>query len=152
MQTIFQLPQMCKDDAAAFQAEVDRFKNGEISAPEFRSFRVPMGIYEQREADTYMLRVRFPAGGVLPHQMQKLADVSRKYGNGVLHVTSRQDIQVHQVLVDDIAPAIADLYEAGLSTRGGGGNTVRNISGCYDAGVCADEAFDPTAHAVALSE
>ncbi|MEE8452991.1 MAG: sulfurtransferase TusA family protein [Thermoguttaceae bacterium] len=152
MQTIFQLPDICKDDAATFQAEVDRFKSGETSGPEFRSFRVPMGVYEQREPDTFMLRVRFPAGSVLPHQMQKLADVSRKYGNGVLHVTSRQDIQVHQVLVDDIAPAIGDLYEAGLSTRGGGGNTVRNISGCYDAGVCADEAFDPTGHAVALSE
>ena len=109
MQTIFHVPEIFKQDSDRFQEEVQRFKDGSISATEFRSFRVPMGVYEQRQPDTFMLRVRFPAGGVLPHQMRVLGDVSRKYGNGVLHVTTRQDIQVHRVLIDDVPPAFVAL-------------------------------------------
>ena len=152
MQNIFRLPEEFRDDASLFQREAERFKSGELSPAEFRSFRVPMGVYEQRESDTYMLRVRFPAGGVLPHQMRALAEVARKYGNGVAHVTTRQDIQIHRVLVDDIHLAFAELQAAGLSSRGGGGNTVRNITACHDAGVCPDEVFDTSPYAVGLSE
>jgi sulfite reductase (ferredoxin) len=152
VQTIFHLPEVFGEDANRFREETERFKRGAMSAAEFRSYRVPMGVYEQREADTYMLRVRFPAGGVLPHQMRTLAEVARKYGNGVLHVTTRQDIQVHRVLIDDVPRAFEELYAAGLSTRGGGGNTVRNITACHDAGVCPDEVFDPSGYAIALSE
>ena len=152
MSTIFKLPEVFRDDAERFLEQTERFKSGEISSPEFRSFRVPWGVYEQREADTYMLRVRFPAGGVMPDQLRTLAKAARAYGDGVLHVTSRQDIQIHRVLVDDIHKAFRDLWAAGLSTRGGGGNTVRNITGCHDAGVCTGEVFDPSPHALALTE
>jgi sulfite reductase (ferredoxin) len=152
VQTIFRIPEAFKDDANLFREEIARFRSGALSAAEFRSFRVPMGVYEQRESDTYMLRVRFPAGGVLPEQMRALARAARKHGNGVLHVTTRQDIQVHRVLLDDVPPAFEELALAGLSTRGGGGNTVRNITACHDAGVCPDEVFDPSDHAVAVTE
>jgi sulfite reductase (ferredoxin) len=152
MQTIFHLPEIFREDSAWFKQQTERFHSGAVSAAEFRSFRVPLGVYEQREAETFMLRVRFPAGGVLPHQMRALAAVSRRYGDGVLHVTTRQDIQVHRVLLDDVHQALAELYDAGLSTRGGGGNTVRNICGCPDAGVCPNEVLDVTAYVVALTE
>ncbi len=152
MQTIVHLPEIFADDSRRFAEEIQRLNSGEISFTQFRSYRVPLGVYEQREADTYMLRVRFPAGGVLPPQMRVLADASRKYGNGVLHVTTRQDIQIHRVLIDDVPPAFTDLWAAGLSTRGGGGNTVRNIVGCHNAGVCRGELFDVSPHAVALTE
>jgi sulfite reductase (ferredoxin) len=152
VQVIFQLPEAFKDDAERFRDETDKLRTGAVSATEFRSFRVPLGVYEQREPDTYMLRVRFPAGGVLPDQMRALASVSRNYGNGVLHVTTRQDIQVHGVRLDDIPAAFQVLYAAGLSTRGGGGNTVRNITACHDAGVCPEEEFDAAPYAIALSE
>jgi len=152
MQTTFRLPDKLKEDMDRFKAESERFKKGEISYAEFRSFRVPQGVYEQREEGVFMLRVRFPAGGVLPYQMRTLASVSRKYGNGVLHVTTRQDIQIHRVALDDVHPALVKLYGSGLSTKGGGGNTVRNITACYDAGVCAQEVFDVTPYALALTE
>jgi len=152
MQTLFHLPPTLPEDLNRLREEVERFKNGSISQAEFRAFRVPQGIYEQRKEGTHMLRVRFPAGGVLPHQMRALARVSRQYGNGVLHVTTRQDIQVHDVLLDSLHPALVELYEAGLSTKGGGGNTVRNIVACFDTGVCPLEAFDVAPHAVALTE
>ncbi len=140
------------EDAARFRAEVDRFRRGEVSAAEFRVFRVPMGIYEQREDGTYMIRVRFPAGVIRPGNLRALAAASRNRGNGVLHVTTRQEVQIHRVRLDDVHPALEDLARAGLSTRGGGGNTVRNITACVDAGVCAREAFDVTPWAVALTE
>ena len=152
MQTIFRLPETLRDDLNRFKEEIERFENGTTSSAEFRSFRVPQGVYEQREEGTFMLRVRLAAGGVLPHQMRTLASVSRRYGNGILHATTRQDIQVHSVPLDGIHPALVELYSAGLSTKGGGGNTVRNITACYDAGVCAQEAFDVTPYAVALTE
>ena len=152
MQTIYNLPENIKDDLGRFREEVKQFKNGTTSPAEFRTFRVPQGVYEQREEGIFMLRARLAAGGVLPHQMRTLASVSRKYGNGILHATTRQDIQIHRVTIDDIHPALMELYSVGLSTKGGGGNTVRNITACYDAGVCDQEAFDVAPYAVAVTE
>ena len=152
MQTIFNLPKTLPEDLKKFKQETARFKKGEISPAEFRAFRVPQGVYEQREEGAFMLRVRLPAGAVLPHQMRTLASVARKHGNGILHVTTRQDIQVHRVALDRIHPALLELYGAGLSTKGGGGNTVRNVTACYHAGVCAREAFDVAPYAIALTE
>ena len=151
MDPIFNLPETFKEDAKRFEKESARFRCGEVSAAEFRSFRVPMGVYEQRENDTFMLRVRCPAGGVWPQQMKTLAKVAREVGNGVLHVTTRQDIQIHRVLLKDIPQAFARLYASGLSTRGGGGNTVRNIMASCDSGIAGEESFDVTPHAVALT-
>jgi sulfite reductase (ferredoxin) len=152
MDRAYDLPLDAQADLDRFGQEIAKFTRGETSAAEFRVFRVPRGVYEQRESDTYMLRARCPAGMVLPHQMRALAAASKRYGNGVLHVTTRQDVQVHRVLLKDIHPALTELYAAGVSTKGGGGNTVRNITGCHDAGVCPEEVFDPSPYAVAVTE
>lgn len=72
-------------DLEQFRQETDRFRQGAVSAAEYRSFRVPRGVYEQREADTYMLRARCPAGAVLPHQLRALASVSRRRQHGPEH-------------------------------------------------------------------
>ena len=152
MQSTYELPSTLAADLEKLREQTGRFASGEISATEYRSFRVPQGVYEQRQDGTFMLRVRLPAGGVLPHQMRKLADVARRFGSGRLHVTTRQDIQVHDVSLENIHPALLELYSAGLSSKGGGGNTVRNIIACPDAGVCAEEIFDVTPHAIALTE
>jgi sulfite reductase (ferredoxin) len=149
---VYDLPKDAQADLDRFGQEIEKFQRGETSAAEFRVFRVPRGVYEQRESDTYMLRARCPAGMVLPHQIRALAAASKRYGNGILHITTRQDVQVHRVLLKDIHPALLELHAAGVSTKGGGGNTVRNITGCYDAGVCAEEVFDPTPYAVAVTE
>ena len=149
---ICRLPESQAADLEAMRTKAAQFKARELAGPEFKAFRVPFGVYEQRKEGAYMLRVRFPAGGVLPHHMRALAEVSRKHGNGTLHVTTRQNIQVHSVPVDNIHPALTLLAEAGLSTKGGGGNTVRNVTACHDAGVCAEECFDVSPYAVALTE
>jgi sulfite reductase (ferredoxin) len=152
MQSTYDLPDALQEDLDRFREEVARFKEGATSSAEFRAFRVPQGVYEQRDEGSFMLRVRFPAGGLLPGQMRALAAAARQYGNGLLHVTTRQDVQVHAVPLENIHAALVALYEAGLSTKGGGGNTVRNVTACCDAGVCAREEFDVAPYAVALTE
>jgi sulfite reductase (ferredoxin) len=149
---VWQTPPSVPEDLAAFERNVSEFKAGTISPTQFQVFRVPQGVYEQRESGTYMLRVRLPAGVVTPPQLRQLAAVARQFGDGVLHVTTRQDIQIHRVPVESIHAALVALAKVGLSTKGGGGNTVRNITGCANAGVCRNEAFDVTPHVIALTE
>jgi len=141
-----------------FDAELDRlrdaiedFRAGRISDVQFRAVRVPMGVYEQRQSGQFMLRARCPAGVTTPQGLARLAEVSAAFGNGVLHVTTRQDIQVHRVALEAIDPALRRLAAAGVSTRGGGGNTVRNITVCTHAGVCTDELFDVSPSATEVS-
>ncbi|HEY3297580.1 MAG TPA: nitrite/sulfite reductase, partial [Armatimonadota bacterium] len=111
-----------------------------------------MGIYEQRENDTYMVRIRGAAGIFLPYQVKLIADLAEEFGDGIVHVTTRQDLQIHRVLIQDTPLILERLIDSGLSTRGGGGNTVRNISACPHAGICRGEAFDVTPYALALTE
>ena len=136
----------------SFEKTVSEFKAGSVSEAEFRAIRVPLGIYEQRESGTYMLRVRCAAGGMTPAHLRRLGEVSARWGNGLLHVTTRQEFQVHRVPLDSVLPALRSLAEAGLSTLGGGGNTVRNITACRESGVCRDEVFDVSPYAVAATE
>ena len=149
---LYRSPESLAEDIHKLREMTEAFQAGTLPEARYRAARVPMGIYEQREGGKYMLRVRLPAGGVLPHQMRALAGVSQQFGDGVLHVTTRQDIQVHRVGLDAIHPALLALCEAGLSTKGGGGNTVRNITACPDSGVCPNEAFDVTPYVVAVTE
>ena len=135
-----------------FENAVARFKSGAINEGQFRIIRVPAGVYEQRENGTYMLRVRFPAGGATAAHLRRLGEVSARFGNGLLHVTTRQEFQIHRVPLDAIVPALRALAEAGLSSKGGGGNTVRNLTACVDSGVCRDQVFDVTPCVVAVTE
>jgi len=151
-QSIYELPASLRDDLEQMGQMSAQFQQGTIAAPRFQAFRVPQGVYEQRESGTYMLRVRLPAGILLPAQLRRAAEVATTYGNGTLHFTSRQDLQIHGVRLEGIHPALVQLADGGLSTKGGGGNTVRNIAACHRAGICADETFDVTPHVVQLTE
>ncbi len=146
------LPDSLGDDLAQFREMTEQFASGDISAEQYKAFGVPQGVYEQRKDGQFMLRMRLTAGVVTPEQMRALADAAEKHGSGVLHATTRQDIQVHGVPLDGICPALTDLAEAGLAAKGGGGNAVRNISACSQAGVCPYQVFDVTGHAAALTE
>ena len=152
MSGLSELPAGLSADLDAIRAETERLRAGTSSVDASRSFLASQGIYEERQGGTFMLRVRLPAGVAPPAQMRALAEVSRTRANGVLHVTTRQDVQIHGVALDSIPPALEALRAAGLATKGGGGDTVRNVTACVDAGVCADEAFDVTPYAVALTE
>ncbi|MHC4805821.1 MAG: sulfurtransferase TusA family protein [Planctomycetota bacterium] len=146
------IPESVKEDTFAYRSRVEKFVQGQTSAVAFRAYRVPMGIYEQRAAGKYMVRIRIGAGLVLPYQLERIAQLSKTYGNGIVHVTTRQDIQIHEVNIEDTSDVLEGLLEVGLSPRGGGGNTVRNVTACPRAGVCPKEEFDVSPYAIATAE
>lgn len=152
MQQTLKLPEKVRQDALAYRGRVDRFLAGELSPTAFRAYRVPMGVYEQRTPGTYMVRVRIGAGIASTRQLGRVATLSRAHGNGVVHVTTRQDVQIHDVGIEQTPDVLEGLLEVGLSSRGGGGNTVRNVTACPRAGVCPLEQFNVAPHALALAE
>lgn len=121
---ILHIPESVKEDTFGYRGQVEKFLQGETSPVAFRAYRVPMGVYEQRAAGKYMVRIRIGAGLVLPYQLERIAQLSKTYGNGIVHVTTRQDIQIHEVNIEDTPDVLEGLLEVGLSARGGGGNTV----------------------------
>jgi len=149
---ILNIPESVRQDTAGYRARVEEFLQGQTSPVAFRAYRVPMGIYEQRTEGKYMVRIRIGAGFVLPHQLKRIARLGKTHGNGIIHVTTRQDLQIHEVEIADTADVLEQLLEVGLSARGGGGNTVRNVTACPKAGVCPDEEFDVSPYAIAAAE
>lgn len=150
--SLLALPDRVRTDVAGYGAEVDRFRRGEVNPVAFRAYRVPMGIYEHRETGRYMARVRLGAGLVLPHQLERIAALSLQHADGILHVTTRQDLQIHNLPIEGTAAVQEGLLAVGLSARGGGGNTVRNVTACPRASVCPHARFDVAPHAIALAE
>jgi sulfite reductase beta subunit-like hemoprotein len=128
-----------------FKTEAGKFLQGETPEDEFIKFRLRQGVYGQRQPAVQMIRVKLPFGGITPEQMDKFADVIERYvplNKG--HVTTRQNVQMHHIPLPEVEAAIRELGEAGLSSREGCGNTVRNVTGDPWAGVAADELFDLT--------
>src|SRR5919107_1030538 len=128
-----------------FDNEAEKLLAGDTPENDFIGFRLKQGVYGQRQPDVQMIRVKLPFGGITPDQMDAFADVVEKYvplNKG--HVTTRQNIQMHHVPLRDAAKVIREISEAGLSSREGCGNTVRNVTADPWAGVCEGEVFDPT--------
>jgi len=135
----------------AFLHQLRRFERGEIDAEAWRAYRVLRGVYPQRQDGTHMVRAKIPQGALSADQLRALADAARRFSRGFVHITTRQDVQLHFVAQEDLVPALARLGEAGLTTQGACGNAVRNVVACPLAGVSPDEAFDVTPHAEAVS-
>ena len=93
----YNLPGQLDSDINKLDSLIKKFKNSEISAAELKAHRVPFGVYEQREADTFMVRVRCPGGCITPSQLGVIAEISEKYGRDTIHLTTRQEIQVHYI-------------------------------------------------------
>jgi len=145
------LPDSLKTDLSAFARHVLDFRSGEIEAVKFKAIRVPMGIYEQRVNGTFMVRVRCSAGMITPLQLKELALLAQKERTEPIHITTRQELQLHNVQLVKTPEILEQLYRLGLSSRGGGGNTVRNIMASENAGIAKDEVFDVTPYALALT-
>jgi sulfite reductase (ferredoxin) len=131
-----------------FKTEATNFLAGDTPEDEFIKFRLKQGVYGQRQPDVQMIRVKLPFGGITPDQMDAFATVVEKYvplNKG--HVTTRQNIQMHHIPLPEAEKAIRELGDAGLSSREGCGNTVRNVTGDPWAGVAKDELFDLTPYA-----
>ena len=139
---MYRIPSTLNGDLDYTQSLINQFKAGEIQAGQLKSNRVPMGIYEQRKNQHYMLRLRCAGGLVTPEQLAKIAFVGHQLSTSHLHVTTRQEIQIHNVDIEDAIPALKKLEKVGISSAGGGGNTVRNMMVDDRSGLTADEEFD----------
>ena len=139
-------------DVDEFVDVLSRFERGEIGPDEWRAFRLVRGTYGQRQTtDASMLRVKIPQGILDVGQLEAMAEVAERYSRGFGHITTRQNIQLHFLKLHDVEHAMRRLADAGLTTREACGNSVRNITACPYAGVAADEPFDVTPYAEALT-
>src|SRR6186997_3366868 len=131
-----------------FDNEAEKFLEGDTPEDQFIGFRLKQGVYGQRQPDVQMIRVKLPFGGVSPEQMEAFADAVEQFAPlNKGHITTRQNIQIHHIPLADAAEVIRQISEAGLSSREGCGNTVRNVTGDPWAGVADDELFDLTPYA-----
>src|SRR3954467_1150293 len=139
-------------DIEEFVTTLERYERGEMTPDQWRAFRLVRGTYGQRQAeDAQMLRVKIPQGHLTSEQLDALADVGQRYSRGFGHITTRQNVQFHFVKLHDVERAMHRLADAGLTTKEACGSSVRNITGCPYAGVAADEPFDVTPYAEALT-
>jgi sulfite reductase beta subunit-like hemoprotein len=139
-------------DIDEFAATLDKFERGDITADQWRAFRLVRGTYGQRQDyDASMLRVKIPQGFLTAEQLQAFADAGDRYSRGFGHITTRQNIQFHFVKLHDVEPAMRRLADSGLTTREACGNSVRNITACPFAGVARDELFDITPYSDAMT-
>ena len=139
-------------DIDEFVDVLSRFERGDIGPDEWRGFRLLRGTYGQRQTgDAQMLRVKIPQGILDVPQLEAMADVSEQYARGFGHITTRQNIQLHFLKLHDVEPVMRRLAEVGMTTREACGNSVRNITACPYTGVAADEPFDVTPYAEALT-
>ncbi|WP_433779940.1 HEPN domain-containing protein [Flavobacterium anhuiense] len=130
------------------EKKIHLFRGGKIDDERFRSLRLARGIYGQRQEGVQMIRIKLPYGKVTSEQLVRITQVSDKYSTGRLHITTRQDIQIHYVSLDRTPELWADLAKDDITLREACGNTVRNITGSELAGVDVNEPFDvsPYAH------
>lgn len=134
-----------------FAADITRYRAGKISDAVFLESRLRHGVYGQRQDGVHMMRSKLPLGLITAAQLEAFADVAERFGNGVAHLTTRQDIQTHFVQLEQTPAFMARLNDAGATTQQACGNVVRNIVASPLAGVDPREVFDVTCHGMALA-
>ncbi len=141
-----------EEETEIFGQNVKLFRKGKISEDDFRRFRLQHGAYGSRLQQNYsMVRIKIPSGEITPEQLEKIATLSEAFSVGSAHVSTRQNIQLHWVQLEDVSEVMRGLVEVGLTTREACGNTIRNVMCSHFAGVCPDEQFDSTPYAKAIA-
>jgi sulfite reductase beta subunit-like hemoprotein len=141
-----------EEETEAFAKRVKLFRQGKISEDDFRRFRLQHGAYGSRlHMDYSMVRIKVPGGEMTPDQIEKIAGLSEAFSIGSAHVSTRQNIQLHWVQLEDVSEVMRGLVETGLTTREACGNTIRNVMCSHFAGVCPSEAFDATPYSMAIA-
>jgi sulfite reductase (ferredoxin) len=174
-----QMPEMLAREIDNFETEIVLRKQGKLDEKLFAETRLRRGAYGQRYdngqrsdgqkvqklnfpsgeltkgPNTFwdapgMQRIKIPAGGLNASQLETMAELAEEYSDGIAHITTRQDFQLHYVHIDDTPTVMRRLAAVGITTREACGNSVRNVTACPYAGVCQDESFDVTPYAKAL--
>jgi sulfite reductase (ferredoxin) len=176
-----QMPEALAREIEIFEAELSLRKQGKIDERVFAETRLRRGAYGQRYDNGQrhdgkevqevrypsgtltkgpstlwdapgMQRIKIPGGGLNAAQLEALGELAEEYSDGIAHITTRQDVQLHYVHIDDTPSLMRRLAAVGITTREACGNSVRNVTACPYAGVCPDETFDVTPYSRALSK
>ena len=134
-------------DIIDLEKKIREFREGKIHDEKFRSLRLARGIYGQRQPGVQMIRIKLPFGKVSFKQILRIADISDEYASSNLHLTTRQDIQIHYVSLDRTPELWAKLEQDDITLREACGNTVRNITASPNAGIDPKEPFDVSPYA-----
>jgi sulfite reductase (ferredoxin) len=145
------LPPEVKQELDVYETELRRVQQGLMPEKVFLEFRLRHGVYGQRQPGVQMQRIKIPLGMLNTRQMERLAELAEEYADAVCHITTRQDIQLHFVSINDTPNLMRRLAEVGITTREACGNVVRNVCACTRSGVCHEEAFDTTPYARAMA-
>ncbi len=137
-------------DIIELEKKIRLFKEGNVDEERFRSLRLARGVYGQRQEGVQMVRIKLPYGKVVSRQLHRIADVSDEYSRGRLHITTRQDIQIHYVDLDRTPELWAELERDDVTLREACGNTVRNVTASETAGIDINEPFDVSPYADAI--
>lgn len=137
-------------DILELERKIFAFKEGKMDEEKFRSLRLARGVYGQRQQGVQMVRIKIPYGKCTAKQLRRIAQVSDEYSNGNLHITTRQDIQIHYVSLDRTPELWAELEQDDITMREACGNTIRNITASAWAGIDTNEPFDVTPYAHAF--
>jgi sulfite reductase (ferredoxin) len=140
------------EEADNFAKTVKLFRQGKYDEESFRRFRLQHGAYGTRMTSDYaMVRIKIPAGEIYPDQIEKISQLSEQYSIGSAHFSTRENIQLHWVILEDVSEIFRGLAEVGLTSREACGNSVRNVMCSPLSGVCPDEKFDATPYALATA-
>jgi sulfite reductase (ferredoxin) len=140
-------------EADYFANTVKLFRQGKYDADSFRRLRLQHGAYGTRLTNDYaMVRIKLPAGEIYPNQFEKLSQLSEQFSIGSAHFSTRENIQLHWVVLEDVSEIFRGLAEVGLTSREACGNSVRNVMCSPLSGVCPNEEFDSTPYALATAK
>ncbi|HDZ07132.1 hypothetical protein LCGC14_0166320 [marine sediment metagenome] len=142
--------QVVANDILELERKIHEFHGGKLDEEKFRSLRLARGVYGQRQEGVQMIRIKLPYGKVTSKQLLRVCDVSDEYSTGRLHITTRQDIQIHYVDLNRTPELWSELEKDDITLREACGNTVRNVTASETAGVDVDEPFDVSPYAHAL--
>ncbi|WP_299617272.1 nitrite/sulfite reductase [uncultured Tenacibaculum sp.] len=134
-------------DILELERKIRLFKEGKVDEERFRSLRLARGVYGQRQLGVQMVRIKIPYGKVTSEQLHRISDVSDEYSRGRLHITTRQDIQIHYVSLDRTPELWSQLEKDDITLREACGNAVRNVTASETAGIDPKEPFDVTPYA-----
>lgn len=141
---------LVEKDIIELEQKIKAYHDGSLHPDKFRSLRLARGVYGQRQQGVQMIRIKLPFGKVTARQLVRIADISDEYSNGNLHLTTRQDVQIHYVNLDRTPELWAKLEQDDITLREACGNTVRNITASAIAGIDPKEPFDVSPYADAL--
>ena len=139
-------------DILELERKIHEFQGGKLDEEKFRSLRLARGVYGQRQQGVQMIRIKLPYGKLSSKQLHRICEVSDEYSRGRLHITTRQDIQIHYVDLNRTPELWAELEKDEITLREACGNTVRNVTASETAGIDPNEPFDVSPYAHALFE